>query len=108
MCEFLFVIGFEICGMVEVVGLGVIVVDIVISVGDCVVSVLVNGVYVEFCIVLVFLIVKVFDDVMFEVVVLVLLKGLMVYYLLKLVYLVKCGDIVLVYVGVGGVGLILI
>lgn len=50
-------------------------------------------------------IVKLLDGIGYDDVVLVMLQGLIVYYLLCCMYLVKVGDMILIYVVVGGVGL---
>jgi len=98
-----FVIGSEVCGAVAAIGEGV---D-GFSVGDRVVSAAANGGYAEFATAPAFLSAKVPDGVTSEVAASVLLKGLSAHYLLKSVYPVQSGDVVLVHAGAGGVGLIL-
>jgi NADPH2:quinone reductase len=98
-----FVIGSEVCGAVAAIGEGV---D-GFSVGDRVVSAAANGGYAEFATAPAFLSAKVPDGVTSEVTASVLLKGLTAHYLLKSVYPVQSGDVVLVHAGAGGVGLIL-
>jgi NADPH:quinone reductase len=101
--ELPFVLGSEVCGTVAATGDGA---D-GFSVGDRVVSASANGGYAEFCTAPTFLTAHVPDGVSSEVAASVLLKGLTAQYLLKSVYPVQSGDVVLIHAGAGGVGLIL-
>jgi NADPH2:quinone reductase len=102
--ELPFVIGSEVCGIVEALGEGA---GDGFSVGDRVASAATSGAYAEFATAPAFLTAKVPDGVTSDVAASVLLKGLTAHYLLKSVYPVQSGDAVLVHAGAGGVGLIL-
>ncbi|CDO88308.1 NADPH:quinone reductase [Mycobacterium triplex] len=101
--ELPFVLGSEVCGTVAAVGEGV----TEFRVGDRVVSAAASGAYAEFVTAPAYLTASVPDGVSSEVAASALLKGLTAHYLLKSVYPVQAGDVVLVHAGAGGVGLIL-
>ncbi|WP_025735847.1 quinone oxidoreductase family protein [Mycobacterium genavense] len=97
------VLGSEVCGTVAATGEGI----TEFRVGDRVVSAAASGAYAEFATAPAYLTAHVPDGVSSEVAAAALLKGLTAHYLLKSVYPVQAGDVVLVHAGAGGVGLIL-
>ena len=101
--ELPFILGTETCGTVVFTGEGV----SGFSEGDRVGTAAASGAYAEFSTAPAPLTSKVPDGVTSDVAASVMLKGLTAHYLLKSVYPVQSGDVVLVHAGAGGVGLIL-
>ncbi len=101
--ELPFVVGTEVCGTVAEVGEDV----AALSVGDRVVTAQAVGAYAEYCLAAADFVAYVPDAVPAEVAASALLKGMTAHYLIKSVYPVQQGDVVLVHAGAGGVGLIL-
>lgn len=98
-----FVVGSEVCGIVEDVGEDV----AALTVGDRVVTAQSLGAYAEYCLAPADFVAYVPDGVAAEVAASVLLKGMTAHYLIKSTYPVQQGDTVLVHAGAGGVGLLL-
>jgi len=98
-----FVVGTEVCGIIEAVGEDV----AALSVGDRVVTAQSYGAYAEYCLAPADFVAYVPDGVAPEVAASALLKGMTAHYLIKSTYEVQQGDVVLVHAGAGGVGLIL-
>lgn len=105
---FLVVFGVEGVGVVEVMGLEV----CGFVVGQCVVWVgLMDGVfggYVSYCNILVEWVIVLFDVLDDEIVVVMLVCGIIVYMLLMWVWQMCVGDMLFVYVVVGGLGVLLV
>jgi NADPH:quinone reductase len=101
--ELPFVLGTEVAGTVAAVGDGV----TTLAVGDRVATAAASGAYAEFATAPAFLVAHVPSAVGLDVAASALLKGMTAHYLIKSVYPVKTGDVVLVHAGAGGVGLIL-
>ena len=97
------ILGSEVAGTVAEAGADV----SNLQVGDRVVTASAAGAYAEFCTAPAHLTAKLPDAVDFDVAASALLKGTTAHYLIKSVYPVKPGDVVLVHAGAGGVGLIL-
>lgn len=98
-----FILGQEVCGVVEAVGEGV----AALRVGDRVVTVATNGSYAEYSVAPADFVAYVPEGVASDVAAAALLKGMTAHYLIKSVYAVQQGDTVLVHAGAGGVGLLL-
>lgn len=98
-----FILGGEVCGTVEAVGDDV----STVQVGDRVASADAVGAYAEYCVAPASLVARVPDAIDSDIAAAALLKGLTAHLLIKSVYSVMQGDIVLVHAGAGGVGLIL-
>ena len=98
-----FIVGQEVCGVVEAIGEGV----AALTVGDRVVTVATNGSYAEFSVAPADFVAYVPEGVASDVAAAALLKGMTAHYLIKSVYAVQQGDTVLVHAGAGGVGLLL-
>lgn len=98
-----FILGCEVCGVVEAVGEGV----AGFSVGQRVATADTDGTYAEYCVANVDLTAHVPEGIAPEVAASALLKGETSHLLINSVYAVKPGDTVLVHAGAGGVGLIL-
>lgn len=98
-----FIVGSEVCGIIEAVGEDV----AALTVGDRVVTAQALGAYAEYCLAPADFVAYVPDGVAAEVAASALLKGMTAHYLLKSTYPVQQGDTVLVHAGAGGVGLIL-
>ncbi len=98
-----FVVGNEVCGIVEAIGEGV----AALKVGDRVVTAQANGAYAEYSVAPADFVAYVPDRVSPEAAAAALLKGMTAHYLIKSLYPVQQGDAVLVHAGAGGVGLIL-
>ena len=98
-----FILGNEVCGVVEDVGEDV----AALKVGDRVVTAQANGAYAEYSIASADFCAYVPDGVGADVAAAALLKGMTAHYLIKSTYPVQQGDAVLVHAGAGGVGLIL-
>ncbi len=98
-----FVVGAEVCGIIEAVGDDV----AALTVGDRVVTTQSLGAYAEYCLAPADFVAYVPDGVAPEVAASSLLKGMTAHYLIKSTYPVQQGDTVLVHAGAGGVGLIL-
>ncbi len=101
--ELPFILGSEVAGTVAEVGADV----TNVHVGDRVVTASAAGAYAECSAAPAQLTAKLPDSVDFDVAAAALLKGTTAHYLIKSVYPVKPGDVVLVHAGAGGVGLIL-
>jgi NADPH:quinone reductase len=101
--ELPFIVGTEVCGLVEAVGDDV----AALKVGDRVVTAQANGAYAEFASATADFCAYVPDGVGADVAAAALLKGMTAHYLIKSTYPVQQGDAVLVHAGAGGVGLIL-
>jgi NADPH2:quinone reductase len=101
--ELPFVLGTEVAGTVAAVGDGV----AELGVGDRVVTAAASGAYAEFATAPAHLTAHLPSAVGLDVAASALLKGMTAHYLIKSVYPVKKGDVVLVHAGAGGVGLIL-
>jgi NADPH:quinone reductase len=101
--ELPFVLGTEVAGTVAAVGDGV----AELGVGDRVVTAAASGAYAEFATAPAHLTARLPSAVGLDVAASALLKGMTAHYLIKSVYPVKKGDVVLVHAGAGGVGLIL-
>lgn len=101
--ELPFVVGSEVCGVIEAVGDDV----AALTVGDRVVTDKASGAYAEYCLAPADFVAYVPDGVAPDAVASALLKGMTAHYLLKSVYAVQAGDTILVHAGAGGVGLIL-
>ncbi len=101
--ELPFVVGSEVCGVIEAVGEGV----AALTAGDRVVTDKASGAYAEYCVAPADFVAYVPDGVQPDVVASALLKGMTAHYLLKSTYPVQQGDTVLMHAGAGGVGLIL-
>src|SRR5246127_1061816 len=101
--ELPFVLGTEVAGTVAAVGDGV----AELGVGDRVVTAAASGAYAEFATAPAHLVARVPSAVGLDVAASALLKGMTAHYLIKSVYPVQTGDVVLVHAGAGGVGLIL-
>ncbi|MGV0792324.1 quinone oxidoreductase family protein [Mycolicibacterium sp. XJ1819] len=101
--ELPFVIGNEVCGVVEAVGADV----AALSVGDRVVTAQADGAYAEYSVAPADFCAYVPDGVKPDAAAAALLKGMTAHYLINSVYPVQQGDAVLVHAGAGGVGLIL-
>jgi NADPH:quinone reductase len=101
--ELPFVLGTEVAGTVAAVGDGV----TALGVDDRVVTAAASGAYAEFATAPAHLVARVPSAVGLDVAASALLKGMTAHYLIKSVYPVKRGDVVLVHAGAGGVGLIL-
>jgi NADPH2:quinone reductase len=98
-----FILGSEVCGVVESVGDDV----AALKVGDRVVTAQANGGYAEYCVAPADFCAYVPDGVGADVAAAALLKGMTAHYLITSTYPVQQGDAVLVHAGAGGVGLIL-
>ena len=98
-----FILGCEVCGVVEALGEDV----TGFSVGQRVATADTDGTYAEYCVANVDLTAHVPDGISPEVAASSLLKGETSHLLINSVYVVKPGDTVLVHAGAGGVGLIL-
>lgn len=98
-----FILGNEVCGIVEAVGDEV----AALSVGDRVVTAQANGAYAEYAVASADFCAYVPEGVSADVAAAALLKGMTAHYLIKSTYPVQQGDAVLVHAGAGGVGLIL-
>src|SRR5436190_19342251 len=98
-----FILGCEVCGIVEAIGEDV----TGFSVGQRVATAATDGTYAEYCLANVDLTAHVPDGISPEVAASSLLKGETSHLLINSVYAVKPGDTVLVHAGAGGVGLIL-
>jgi NADPH:quinone reductase len=98
-----FVLGAEVAGTVAAVGDGV----TGLGVDDRVATAAASGAYAEFSTAPVHLVAHVPSPVGFDVAASALLKGMTAHYLIKSVYPVQSGDVVLVHAGAGGVGHIL-
>lgn len=98
-----FIVGSEVCGIIEAVGEDV----AALTVGDRVVTAQALGAYAEYCLAPADFVAYVPDGVAAEVAASALLKGMTAHYLLKSTYPVQQGDTVLMHAGAGGVGLIL-
>jgi NADPH:quinone reductase len=98
-----FVLGAEVAGTVAAVGDGV----TGLGVDDRVATAAASGAYAEFSTAPVHLVAHVPSAVGFDVAASALLKGMTAHYLIKSVYPVQSGDVVLVHAGAGGVGHIL-
>jgi NADPH2:quinone reductase len=98
-----FVPGTEVAGTVAAVGDGV----TGLGVDDRVATAAASGAYAEFSTAPVHLVAHVPSAVGFDVAASALLKGMTAHYLIKSVYPVQSGDVVLVHAGAGGVGHIL-
>jgi NADPH:quinone reductase len=101
--ELPFVLGTEVAGTVAAVGDGV----TGLSVDDRVATAAASGAYAEFSTAPAHLVAHVPSAVGFDVAASALLKGMTAHYLIKSVYPVQTGDVVLVHAGAGGVGHIL-
>ncbi len=101
--ELPFVVGSEVCGVIEAVGEDV----AALTVGDRVVTDKASGAYAEYCLAPADFVAYVPDGVAPDAVASALLKGMTAHYLLKSTYAVQQGDTVLMHAGAGGVGLIL-
>ena len=101
--ELPFVVGSEVCGVIEAVGDDV----AALTVGDRVVTDKASGAYAEYCLAPADFVAYVPDGVAPDAVASALLKGMTAHYLLKSTYPVQQGDTVLMHAGAGGVGLIL-
>src|SRR6201998_1992091 len=101
--ELPFVLGTEVAGTVAAVGDGV----TALAVDDRVVTAAASGAYAEFATAPAHLVARVPSAVGLDVAASALLKGMTAHYLIKSVYPVQTGDVVLVHAGAGGVGLIL-
>ncbi len=97
------ILGSEVAGTIAEAGADV----SNLQAGDRVVTASAAGAYAEFCTAPAHLTAKLPDAVEFDVAASALLKGTTAHYLIKSVYPVKSGDVVLVHAGAGGVGLIL-
>lgn len=100
-------IGVEVVGVVEVVGFGV----MNVVVGDCVIYMgFLNmlGVYSIEWLIFVVLFVWLLVGIVCEMVVVMMMCGFMLVYLLCCIYVFVLGDMILLYVVVGGVGLIVL
>jgi len=98
-----FVVGGEVCGVVEAVGDDV----AALRVGDRVVTAAANGAYAEFSLAPADFCAYVPDGVASDVAAAALLKGMTAHYLIKSTYQLQQGDPVLLHAGAGGVGLLL-
>jgi NADPH:quinone reductase len=98
-----FVLGTEVAGTVAAAGEGV----TSLAVGDRVATAAAAGAYAEFSTAPAQFVAKVPQAVGFDVAASALLKGMTAHYLIKSVYAVKPGDVILVHAGAGGVGHIL-
>jgi NADPH:quinone reductase len=98
-----FIIGNEVCGVVESVGDDV----AALRVGDRVVTSQASGAYAEYSVAPADFVAYVPEGVGADVAAASLLKGMTAHYLIKSLYPVQQGDAVLVHAGAGGVGLIL-
>jgi NADPH2:quinone reductase len=98
-----FVLGTEVAGTVSAVGDGV----TGLSDGDRVVTATASGAYAEFSTAPAQFVAKVPQAVGFDVAASALLKGTTAHYLIKSVYAVQPGDVILMHAGAGGVGHIL-
>ena len=98
-----FVLGTEVAGTVAAVGDGV----TALGVDDRVVTAAASGAYAEFATAPAQFVAHVPSKVGLDVAASALLKGMTTHYLIKSVYPVQSGDVVLVHAGAGGVGLIL-
>ena len=98
-----FVLGTEVAGTVAAVGDGV----TALGVDDRVVTAAASGAYAEFTTAPAQFVAHVPSKVGLDVAASALLKGMTAHYLIKSVYPVQSGDVVLVHAGAGGVGLIL-
>jgi NADPH2:quinone reductase len=98
-----FVLGTEVAGTVAAAGDGV----TSLAVGDRVATAAAAGAYAEFSTAPAQFVAKVPQAVGFDVAASALLKGMTAHYLIKSVYAVKPGDVILVHAGAGGVGHIL-
>lgn len=98
-----FVLGTEVAGTVAAVGDGV----TALGVDDRVVTAAASGAYAEFATAPAQFVAHVPSKVGLDVAASALLKGMTAHYLIKSVYPVQSGDVVLVHAGAGGVGLIL-
>jgi NADPH2:quinone reductase len=101
--ELPFVLGTEVAGTVAAVGDGV----TGLNVDDRVATAAASGAYAEFSTAPAHLVADVPSAVGFDVAASALLKGMTAHYLIKSVYPVQSGDVVLVHAGAGGVGHIL-
>ena len=101
--ELPFVVGSEVCGVIEAVGDDV----AVLTVGDRVVTDTASGAYAEYCLAPADFVAYVPAGVAPDAVASALLKGMTAHYLLKSTYPVQQGDTLLMHAGAGGVGLIL-
>lgn len=98
-----FVVGSEVCGVIEAVGEDV----AALNVGDRVVTDKALGAYADYSLAPADFVAYVPEGVAPEVAASALLKGMTAHYLIKSTYPVQQGDAVLVHAGAGGVGLIL-
>ena len=98
-----FVLGTEVAGTVAAVGDGV----TALGVDDRVVTAAASGAYAEFATAPAQFVAHAPSKVGLDVAASALLKGMTAHYLIKSVYPVQSGDVVLVHAGAGGVGLIL-
>ena len=98
-----FVAGMEVCGTVSAVGEDV----AALTIGDRVVTANAAGAYAEYCTAPADFVAYLPETVRSETIASALLKGMTAHYLIKSVYAVSPGDVVLVHAGAGGVGLIL-
>lgn len=98
-----FVVGAEVCGIIEAVGEDV----AALKVGDRVVTDKSLGAYAEYALAPADFVAYVPDGVAPEVAASALLKGMTAHYLIKSTYPVQQGDALLVHAGAGGVGLLL-
>lgn len=98
-----FVVGAEVCGVVEAVGDDV----AALKVGDRVVTAQADGAYAEYSVAPADFCAYVPEGVAADAAAASLLKGMTAHYLIKSTYPVQQGDALLVHAGAGGVGLIL-
>ncbi len=98
-----FIVGNEVCGIIEAVGDEV----AALNVGDRVVTDKALGAYAEYAVAPADFVAYVPDGVTPEVAASAMLKGMTAHYLIKSTYPVQQGDALLVHAGAGGVGLIL-
>ena len=101
--ELPFVAGMEVCGRVAALGEDV----AALNVGDRVVTANAAGAYAEFCTAPADFVAYLPETVPSAVIASALLKGMTAHYLIRSVYEVGAGDVILVHAGAGGVGLIL-
>ncbi|HYB37585.1 MAG TPA: quinone oxidoreductase [Mycobacterium sp.] len=101
--ELPFVLGAEVAGTVAAVGEGV----TALHVGDRVATADAVGAYAEYCVAPADVVASVPDEVASDVAAAAILKGMTAHLLIKSVYPVQPGDMVLLHAGAGGVGLIL-
>ncbi len=98
-----FVLGAEVAGTVAATGAGV----TGLRVGDRVATADAVGAYAEYCVAPADLVASLPGNIAFDVAAAALLKGMTAHLLVKSVYPVRAGEMVLLHAGAGGVGLIL-